>query len=74
MGLFDRSGSCFLGGRDHKIADAAALNLGGALDDRKRVGGDTRLDASGAGLILWHKLNYITFPYLECYTVPRERL
>ncbi len=47
--FLDRSRGGFLRACDHEIADAAALNFGGAFDDGEVLGRDARLDAGGAG-------------------------
>jgi hypothetical protein len=52
--FFDRAGGCFLGSGDDKIADAAALDFGGALDDHQRIGGKPRLNAGSTDLFLGH--------------------
>src|SRR5260370_36243176 len=54
VGLRDGSRSGLLRGRDHQIADRAALNFGGAADDGQGGGSDASLDAGGMVLFLWH--------------------
>jgi hypothetical protein len=48
MRILDGSARRLLGGVDHKIAHAAAFDLGGAPDHRQSLGRETSIDASGA--------------------------
>src|ERR1700733_488388 len=63
FGLLDRALCGFLCRRDDEIADAAPLNLGGAFDDRQRVGRYARLDTCRAnGFLGHHTTSHTTRP------------
>src|SRR5437879_202408 len=51
----------FLRGGDHKIAEAASLDLGRALDDLETVRADARFDPGRAGLLLGHPAILVHF-------------
>src|SRR5580704_16890699 len=53
--LLDGAVGRFLGGGNDKVADATALDFGGAFHDRQRLGRDARLDAGGADSVLGHQ-------------------
>jgi hypothetical protein len=53
-GFVDRPMCDLLSGGNHKIADTAALQFRGTLDDQERIGRNASFDTSCAGCSLGH--------------------
>jgi len=54
VGFVDGPMCDLLSSGNHKIADTAALQFRGTLDDQERTGCDTRFDTRCAGCLLRH--------------------
>src|SRR6266849_6057467 len=72
LGFLDRALGSLLGRRNNEIADAAPLNLRRPLDDRQRVGGDARLDASRANWFMGHKYD-LSLCCLQMYGITPDK-
>jgi hypothetical protein len=54
LGFVDSPVSDLLSSRNYKIADTAALQFGGTLDDQERIGRNASFDTGCAGCLLGH--------------------